>query len=278
MAGDQNSFWFPGGAALFPPSSLPMHFIHSESSLYSPLTVPGGCSGFLPLGAADVSSLGELQLELLSDQKQYVLPQSSGDWGVQSYSIPAASINGLDDAAALSAFVEAELQSDSMVDPLNLSFGSSLHADKVGFNPFEDTVVPRESAAGRLNGPPLSSTAAGAANFYPPAYQRTGSFSTSSVTFTGSPAISGSGKAAAAFCLYPKQEPSYNYSSTGPLIENHPAISGQDPTAAVAAAAGASQAEASERNGLNISLIWTTEEQRLLNDLCKRYLDLLSVQ
>ncbi|KAK4750848.1 hypothetical protein SAY87_004330 [Trapa incisa] len=273
MAGDQDSFWFTGGAAISHPAPMPLHHIHSDSALYSPQTVPGGCSGFLPLGATTaISPLGEIQLELLSEQQQYVLPQSSEDWGVPSYSTPSTLINDLADAAALSAFVEEELQCDSMADPLNHGFGSSsLLADKVGFNPFEDAVLPCESVASQLTGSPLSSAVAGTANFYQPAYQRTESFSTSSVTFNGSPAISGSGKAAAAFCPSPKQEPFYNYSPTGPLIENPPAISGNDPMAAMAAAAGASKAEPSERNGLNISLIWTAEEQRLLNDLCKRY-------
>lgn len=295
MAGDQNSFWFPGREALSTPSPQPLHHSHSDAPLYCSPTISGSCTGLLPQGATAISSLGALQHGLLSEP-QYVLPQNSGDcgsveWGLSSYSTSAL-INGfpadsnigpsppLADAAGLSAFVEGALQCDSMADPLNSNFGSSsLPADKVGFNPFEEGELPCNSVEGQLNGPPVGSSAAGATNFYPSCYHGTAPFP-SSASFSGSSAISGNGAAAAAFCPSPKQEPFY-YPSTGPLVENPPAMSGNDPMATsvgMTAAAGPSQAEPSERNGPNISLFWTPEEQRQLNELCRRYLNLLNVQ
>lgn len=293
MAGDQNSLWLPGGATHSPSAPQPpLHHCHSAVPLYGSPPIPGGDPALLPMGATALSSLGALQHELLSDSP-YVLRESSGDggdsysleWGVPSYSASDL-INGylatsdvgtspmLADVAGLSPFEEGALQCDSTAYPLSSSFrSSSLPADTPGF-----ALDPFDSAAGQFNSSLLSSSDAGAANFYPADYQGTPPYSSSS-TLTGSPVITSSRASVAAFCPSPKQEPFY-YSSPMPLIENPPVISGNEQTVtsiAVAAAAGPSQAEPSERNGLNISLIWTPEEQRQLNELYRRYLNLPNV-
>lgn len=299
MAGDQNSVCFPGGAAFPSPATQPLHHCHSAASLYSSLPISCGGPTFLPPGGAALSAL---QYELLAETT-YDLRENSGDgrdsyalgWGVPGYSA-SAPFNGFTassgvgssmmatDVAGFSPLVGGAVRCDSTVDPLCSTIGSSmLPLEGEGFSPFVEGAIPCDSTAGQFNGPLLSSSGGGAASFCPSGYQETVPYS-SAASFTESPTICSNEPTALQFDAASYHQSSekglFCYSTSTAPIDKPPAISSNGqmvPHMAPAAEASPSQAEPSERNDLDLSIIWTADEQHQLNEQLKRYLNLLDL-
>ncbi|OWM62706.1 atrophin-1-like isoform X2 [Punica granatum] len=268
MAGDQSSPWAQRGAAFPHPAPQLLPHCHSAKPFHSSPLISGDGPAFLPPWAAapDPSFPGDLPLELPTEplydlQKitgggQGFYPRGLGDFhppelGVIPSSSSSAPYNG---HMAISSFgPSAALPPDA---------------------PFGGGTLPSEPAAGRFGNPLLSSSAGGAADFSLSGFQEFPRYS-SAVPFGSTPAISSNGPTApppapSGFCPTSGQELPY-YSAGERLINNPPAISGNGPTGPATAAVGASQAEPSEMKNIDLSLIWTPEEQRQLIELCKMY-------
>lgn len=283
MAGGQDSVCFPGGAAFPSPMPQALHHCQSANPLCSSLLMSDGGPTHLPPG------LGALQHELLSEPP-YDLPQNS-DEGRDSYcsqwerldSSVSAPLKGYYPTISsvgssllpagmigFSPLVEGALQRDSVLDPRCSTVGSSMMPlEAEDFSAFGEVEIPCDSMAVQFNSPLPSSIDAGAASYCPSSYKESlpccsaaPSTETSAIcsNIPTAPQL-----AAASFHQAPEKHISCYPSSTIPVDES-PSISSNEQMVHP-------QAELSERNDLDISIIWTIEEQQLLNEQLRRYLN-----